>query len=163
MFYSGLSDSEIAKKLDVSASTIRHQKFTFREKAKQAKLYLSVFENVFENKTTNEEAMVSIHNHAVYYDDRYVITEKEKAHVLETFFKSLNPLKLNDFSTKEKNKVTILAKIIEQFKLGKTYTEKEVNQILKPIYADYIMIRRYLIMYGFMERTKDGSSYWVTE
>lgn len=163
LFYFGMSDSEIAKKLGVSASTIRHQKFTFREKAKQSKLYLAVFENVFEDRTTNEEAIVAIHDHAIYYDDRYVITEQEKAHVLATFFESMKPLKLKVFSPKEKNKVVILAKIAEQFALGRNYTEKEVNQILKPVYDDYITIRRYLIMYGFMDRTKDGSSYWLTK
>jgi len=163
LFYSGMSDSEIAKKLGVSASTIRHQKFTFREKSKQSKLYLAVFENIFEDRTANEGAIVPIHDHAIYYDDRYVITEQEKAHVLVTFFESLNPLKLKIFSPKEKNKVVILTKISDQFELGKSYTEKEVNQILKPIYNDYITIRRYLIMYGFMDRTKDGSSYWLNK
>ena len=41
-------------------------------------------------------------------------------------------------------------------------TEQEVNEILRPIYEDYMTIRRYLIMYGFMERTKDGRQYWLT-
>jgi len=162
LFHSGMTDREIAKKLGVSPSTIRHQKFTFREKAKQSKLYLAVFENVFEDRTANEEAMVPIHNHAVYYDDRYVITEQEKTHILNTFFESLNPLKLREFSPREKNKVVILTKIADQFELGKSYTEKEVNQILEPVYDDYSAVRRYLIMYGLMDRTKDGSSYWLT-
>ena len=42
------------------------------------------------------------------------------------------------------------------------YSECEVNEILKPIYDDYMTIRRYLIMYGFMERTRDGRQYWLT-
>lgn len=162
LFYSGMSDSEIAKKLGVSHSTVRHQKFTFREKAKQAKLYLAIFERVFEDRPADEEAIIPIHNHAIYYDDRYVITEQEKTHILETSFESFKPLKLKIFSPKEKKKVVILAKIAEQFELGKKYTEKEINQIIKPIYDDYVLIRRYLIMYGFMERTKDGASYWLT-
>ncbi len=33
--------------------------------------------------------------------------------------------------------------------------------ILKPIYHDYVMIRRYLIEYGFLDRHRDGSAYWV--
>lgn len=93
LFYSDMSDSEIAKKLGVSHSTVRHQKFTFREKAKQAKLYLAVFESVFEDKIKNEDAIIPIHNHAIYYDERYVITEK----------------------------VVILTKIAEEFALGKKY------------------------------------------
>lgn len=162
LFYADLPDKEIAKKLDVSASTVRHQKFTFREKAKQAKLYLALFELAFADKPLNEETMVPIHDHATCYDERYVITEREKARILETFFESMEPLKLKAFPPKEKNKVVILTKIAEQFELGRKYTEKEVNQILKPIYDDYVSIRRYLIMYGFMDRTKNGSSYWLT-
>ena len=46
MIYSGLSDNEIAKKNGVAPATIRHQRFVFREKAKQAKLYLAIFEIV---------------------------------------------------------------------------------------------------------------------
>ena len=162
LFYANMPDGEIAKKLGVSASTVRHQKFMFREKAKQAKLYLAVFEGVFEDAPKNEEALVPIHNNAIYYDDRYVITEQEKAHILQTAFESLEPLKLKTFSPKEKKKVVILAKIAEQFAPGVQYTEKEVNQLIKPIYDDFPLIRRYLISYGFMQRTKDGSSYWLS-
>jgi hypothetical protein len=161
LFHSNMPDAEIAIKLGVSSSTVRHQKFTFREKAKQAKLYLAIFESVFDGSLPNEEAIIPIHNNAIYYDDRYVITEQEKTHILETFFESMRPLRLKAFSPKEKNKVVILAKIAEQFKVGEKYAEKEVNQILKPIFGDYQALRRYLIMYGFMERTKDGSSYWL--
>ena len=96
-------------------------------------------------------------------DDRYLITERERNHILETTFSSFEPLVLKNFSAKEKKKVVILTKIAEQFETGKSYTEKEVNQILRPIYEDYTTLRRYLIMYGFMERAKDGSSYWMTE
>ncbi len=70
---------------------------------------------------------------------------------------------LKDFSPKEKKKIVILGKIAEQFEQGRQYSEKEVNQILKPIYEDYMTIRRYLIIYGFMERTKDGARYWLAD
>lgn len=163
LFASGMSDKEMAKKLGVTEATIRRHRFTFREKAKQAKYYLAIYEQVFEQKVSSQNAIIPIHNHAVYVDDRYLITEQERQHILETFFDSLNPLVLKIFSPKEKNKVVILAKIAEQFEKGKTYTEKEVNQILKPIFGDYMTLRRYLVMYGFMERTKDGSGYWLTE
>ena len=163
LFYSGTTDKEMAKKLSVSETTIRRQRFAFREKAKQAKFYLSVYEQVFEDKSSTKTQIIPIHNNAIYIDDRYLITQQEKQHILETFFSSLNPLVLKTFSPKEKKKEVILGKIAEQFERGKRYNEKEVNQILKPIFEDYVTIRRYLIMYGFMERTKDGSKYWLTE
>ncbi|WP_040195675.1 DUF2087 domain-containing protein [Candidatus Soleaferrea massiliensis] len=163
LFDAGLSDKEMAKKLQVSEATIRRQRFTFREKAKQAKFYLAVYEQVFGGQGAPEAQMAPVHNHAVYVDDRYLTTQQEKRRIIETFFSSLDPLVLKSFSPKEKKKVVILGKIAEQFEHGRQYSEKEVNQILKPIFEDFATLRRYLIMYGFMERTRDGAAYWLAD
>ncbi len=162
MFYAKMSDKEMARKLNITEATIRRQRFTFREKAKQAKFYLAMYELVFEDGEVSTEQIIPIHNNAVYVDDRYLITQEEKENIIKTFFTSIHPLVLRSFSPKEKKKVVILGKIAEQFEYGKKYSEMEVNEILKPIYEDYITIRRYLIMYGFMDRTRDGSQYWIT-
>ncbi|MCL2463183.1 MAG: DUF2087 domain-containing protein [Defluviitaleaceae bacterium] len=162
LFRERAPDAEIAKKLNVTASTIRRQKFAFREKAKQARLYLAIFEQVFGGNDMSKDDIVPIHDQAAYYDDRYVITEEERASVLKTYFASLDPPVLKAFPPKEKRKVVILTKIAEQFKPGCEYTEKEVNQIIKAIFEDVPAIRRYLIMYGFLERTTDGAKYWKT-
>ncbi|KPI47537.1 DUF2087 domain-containing protein [Clostridioides difficile] len=162
LFISDLPDKEIAKKVEVSTSTIRHQKFMFREKAKQAKLYLALYESVFEEKSNRGSTIIPIHEHAKMVDERYVVTEEERKHILETSFESMNPLKLKVFSSKEKKKVVILSKILEKFEYGKQYSEKEVNQILKSIYNDFATIRRYLIEYGFMSRNKECTKYWLT-
>lgn len=162
LFRLKISNYEIAKKLGISESTVRQQRFTFREKAKQAKLYLAMYEQAFEN-IIDKDDIIPIHNSAVCVDERYLITEEEKQHILEATFSSLNPLILKTFPKKEKKKIVILTKIAEQFKHNRQYSEKEINQILKPIYEDYSTIRRYLIVYGFMERTKDSSKYWLTE
>ncbi len=166
LIYNGLSDNEIAKKTGVAPATIRHQRFVFREKAKQAKLYLAIFEIVeksaSEKKVKNiENELISIHEGAKMIDDRYLITKSEEDKILASVFKSLQPLKLKIFSPKEKKKIVILRKIASQFEHGKVYTEKEVNSIIKEIYEDYATIRRYLIEYGYMERTKDCKEYWL--
>ena len=163
LFASGSSDKEMAKKLGVSEATIRRQRFTFREKAKQAKHYLAIYEQVFGEKPSVENAIIPIHNNATCVDDRYLITEQERQHILETSFSSMEPLVLKNFSSKEKKKVVILAKIAEQFEKGRMYDEKEVNDVLKAIFDDHTTIRRYLIGYGFMERTRDGTKYWKCE
>lgn len=80
---------------------------------------------------------------------------------MDGVFYSIEPLKLKVFSPKEKKKIVILRKIAEQFEKNKQYTEKEVNSILTDIYEDYATIRRYLIEYGYMDRTKDGKAYWL--
>jgi hypothetical protein len=161
LFQQGLTDQEIASTLGISASTVRHQKFSFREKAKQAKLYLSLYELAMEAPSSRKDSLIPIHEGAKMVDDRYIITVEEREKILATVFSSLSPLKMKLFSAKEKKKIVTLQKIMEQFETGKIYPEKEVNQILKCIYDDYPTLRRYLIEYGFMDRSKDCHDYWV--
>ncbi len=156
----GLSDNEIAKRLGVSSSTVRHQKFMFREKAKQAKMYLAVYELALKGNPVHEN-LVNIHSTATMVDDRYITTLQEQDKIIKTAFSSLSPLKLIEFPAKEKKKIVILKKILEQFEPGRIYEEKELNRILKDIYHDFPTIRRYLIEYGFMDRTKDCKEYWL--
>jgi DNA-binding CsgD family transcriptional regulator len=160
LIHKGLSDNEIAGELGVSPSTIRHQKFMFREKAKQAKMYLAAYELVFVEPTAAEK-LVSIHNSATMVDDRYITTEEEGEKIIKTAFSSLTPLRLAVFPAKEKKKIIILKKITELFEYGKRYQESELNEILKRVYEDFVTLRRYLIEYGFMDRTKDCTEYWL--
>jgi len=162
LFASGLPDKEIARQLNVSTSTVRHQKFMFREKAKQARQYLAVYESVFEGASQNASTLMPIHDNARMVDQRYVITEEERVKILQTSFASLEPLKLNIFPHKEKKKVVILSRIAEEFRPGVEYSEKEVNAIIGAVFDDYVTIRRYMIEYGFLGRKNDGSKYWLT-
>ena len=54
LFASGMSDKEMAKKLGVTEATIRRQRFTFREKAEQAKYYLAIYEQSLGLKEVSE-------------------------------------------------------------------------------------------------------------
>jgi len=140
---------------------VRRQRFNFREKAKQAKHYLATYELVF--AAQGKEPLMPIHNEAVFLDDRYVITETERERILKNALLTREPLVLKHFPPKEKKKLVILTLIAAQFEKGKHYSESEVNAILKPIYDDFVTIRRYLIAYGFMARTRSGSEYWLTD
>lgn len=166
MFYEGLSDQAIAKKTGVTPATVRHQRFAFREKARQAKLYLAIFEMVEEaiaerKEKDAKEDLTDVHSGAKMVDDRYFITKAEEDKITASVFESLEPLKLKVFSSKEKKKIVILRKIAAQFEKGRKYSEKELNAVLKVIYEDYATVRRYLIEYGFMERTNDCKEYWL--
>lgn len=167
LMYSGMTDNEIAKKTGVAASTIRHQRFVFREKAKQAKLYLSIYELAVQGAgkgrilLSGNDDFNDVHSGATMVDDRYVVTKAEEEKILKSMFVALSPLRLKTFSTKEKNKIVILKKIAEQFERSKRYTEKELNSIIKEVFEDFATIRRYLIEYGFMDRTKDCKEYWL--
>jgi hypothetical protein len=165
MMYDGLSDKEIALKTGTAQATVRHQRFIFREKAKQAKLYLAIYElaekAASEKRVRKNEELLEIHKGATIVDDRYFITEAEEEKILADMFISLKPLKLRFFSAKEKKKVVILRRIASQFERGIRYSEKEVNAILAGIWEDYVTLRRYLIEYGFMQRTADCAEYWM--
>lgn len=160
-FYKGMSDSEIVKELDGgSTSTIRNHRFTLREKEKQAKVFLSIME-LLNEKSSKKQGFISVHRTATMVDERYAITEDENDKILNKYFNEGLDGPLSTFPIKEKRKIAILKHIIERFELNRNYTEKEVNEILKTIYPDYVTIRRYLIEYGFMDRHNDGSLYWV--
>ena len=150
-YYSGLNDQEIAEKMNISASTVRYQRFNFKEKVKQAKMILALSE-LLERELE------------LWGDSVKPVDENQK--MLETLFESLSPLVLKTFDFKKKKdekRNLIMKTIIKQFEEGKKYTEKEVNVILKEIYDDYATIRRSLVDYGFMERTSDCREYWVKE
>jgi len=64
---------------------------------------------------------------------------------------------------KKKKKVMLLLEYLaEKFERGKTYTEKEVNQILNQFHSfnDPAILRRLLFVRRFIHRTKDGRTYW---
>ncbi len=163
-FAAGESDADIAKSLGVTASTVRHQRFMLRERAKAAKLYLAVWamaeDGKSQKKDAAQETLLTPHEGATMVDERYVITGEEQQTILENVFLSLEPLKLKVFSKKEKKKIVILRRIAEEFQTGVQYTEPQVNDILREIWHDFVTLRRYLIEYGYMERTRDGSAYW---
>lgn len=162
-FKRGLSDKEIIKQQNGgSPSTVRNHRFKLKEKEKQAKVFLAIMELL--NRNSNEKDrnnFVSFHKGAKMVDERYVTTEEEKQKILSTYFKQGLDGSLDSFPSKEKRKLIVLQNIMKRFEPNRKYTEKEINSILKMIYADYVTIRRYLIEYGFMDRSKDCTEYWV--
>ena len=150
-YYNGMPDREIAEKMNISASTVRYQRYNFREKAKQARIILALYELLEEKeneKTANKSGKI--------------VSADEK--MLEILFDSVSPLILKTFDFKKKKdekRIFILKMITQQFEKDKKYTEKEVNAVLKQIYSDFATIRRSLVDYGFMERTSDCREYWV--
>lgn len=161
-FKKGLNDKEIVKELNMgSPSTVRNHRFKLKEKEKQAKVFLTLM-NLLHQKSdeTMDHRFVNFHKGAKMVDERYATTEEEKEKILSTYFKEGVEGKLDIFPSKEKRKLIVLQNITKRFEAERKYSEKEVNEILKAIYSDFATIRRYLIEYGFMDRSKDGSEYW---
>lgn len=160
--YQRRSDRETAKAMGCSESAIRNQRFKLREKAHQAKILLALsrLSGLTENSTGSDELM-PVHKGATMIDLRYAVTQEESRKIQSNYFDGTGHLK--EFPTKEKKKIVVLRKIAENFSHDRKYSEAEVNTLLKRIYDDYVTLRRELIEYGFMDRTTDGSSYWLRD
>jgi hypothetical protein len=91
----------------------------------------------------------------------FTISKKDINTVVSNHLISTNPFIIKNVPAKEKRKYILLCMIIHFFKKDYFYTEKEVNDILKPMTEDYVDLRRFLINYKFLDRKTDGSSYWV--
>lgn len=89
-------------------------------------------------------------------------TQEELDKVRSGYFTSQTPLKLRELPPRPKRKTIALSIVAEQI-ANRTYTEKEINDVLADIYDDYVTLRRELVDYGYIERTRDGRRYWKTE
>lgn len=161
LFYRGVPDEQIQKELQIgSISTIRNHRFVLKEKERQAKIFMTIME-LIRDKEATEPLYIQPHPTATMVDDRYKITAAENEKLLQKYFPDGLDGRLKVFTMKEKGKIVVLRHISKKFDPESTYSEKEVNEILKTVFADYVTLRRYLIEYGFMDRTHDCSSYWL--
>ena len=163
----GMDDESIGRSMGIAQSTVRNHRFKLREKEKQARLFLAMMKSL-EKKTqsavgkSDQGMMEEVHASATMLDDRYSITPQERERTIAAYMDENGALL--QFPAREKKKIIVLREIVKNFKADREYSEKEVNRILERIYArDYPTVRRYLIEYGFMDRSKDGSVYRVKE
>ncbi len=160
-FYRQAPDKEISQAMGIAASTVRYQRHALREKARQAKVFLALSEMMEENPPIRQgDDLVKPHDGATMLDDRYFVTHDEVNAILRTYFSSMEPLRLKSLPSRQKRKIVILRAIANQFDRGTRYSGRDLDEILKGVYDDFATLRRYLIEYGFMERTMDGSLYW---
>jgi hypothetical protein len=161
LFHEGCSDNEIVSRLGGgSTSTVRNHRFLLREREKQSRVFLAIM-GLLEKKISRRERLITPHRSATMVDDRYVITEHERDEILQAYFREGLDGPLLKFPKKEKRKLAVLTHIAGRFTRNRHYSEKEVNAILESIYDDYVTVRRYLIEYGFLDRDRDGSRYWL--
>jgi hypothetical protein len=62
--------------------------------------------------------------------------------------------------TKRSKLLLVLDHLAQEFELGRTYPEPEVNAVLEGYHSDYAALRRYLVDEGFM--TREAGVYWRT-
>ncbi|WP_411348272.1 DUF2087 domain-containing protein [Paenibacillus sp. WLX2291] len=116
-----------------------------------------------QQQNQNESSIMPMQETATLVDDRYTMTQQENESILKRYFKDGLDGRLSEFPRKEKRKIIILRHLLQRFQRGRQYTEQEVNERLAAAFDDYATLRRYLIIYGFMDRQEDGRAYWVKE
>lgn len=73
--------------------------------------------------------------------------------------------KVKAWPSKKAMKIEVLNYIAGKFEEQRLYSEKEVNQLIEEwhLFGDYFMIRRGMIDYKMLGRTRNGSQYWKIE
>ena len=70
------------------------------------------------------------------------------------------PEKIARKSAKRKIQVDRAATLFEP---GKQYTENEINILLMQLFEDHVFARRMMIEHRILDRTPNGSTYWLLE
>ncbi|WP_046175876.1 DUF2087 domain-containing protein [Domibacillus indicus] len=160
LFYEGKSDKEVQEEMGVgSSSTIRNHRFVLKEKERQAKMFLTIME-LLKEKDKHAPALVPPHKQAKMIDSRYNITKEEQEKIIKKF---MPEGVLLAFPPREKQRLIIMREVAKKFNPGQIYNEKQANELLLTVFDDYAKVRRYLIEYGFLNRTPDGSEYCISE
>ncbi len=71
--------------------------------------------------------------------------------------------RLKQIPTKYTKLLVILRYLASLFEPGRTYTEVEVNAMLRPVHEDVARLRRELVEQGFLAREGGGGAYWRVE
>lgn len=73
--------------------------------------------------------------------------------------------KLVQYPSKRPLRILALLKVAEDFEKERTYTEKEVNEVIRKniTFSDHELIRREMYQYKIMNRLPNGSQYWLEE
>lgn len=165
-----LNVGELAKLLDLSEPTVSHHLsklrptgiINFRTKGNQRLYALNkgVLKRFGEQLTSLEAVDFGVDNSR---PDKSWIDEldlsKQDKKVLRAY--TYNG-RLKQIPMKESKLVSIMRWLALLFEPNRIYTEKEVNELIKPINEDYSGLRRDLIGFGFLRRERNGSKYWLT-
>lgn len=138
---------DLAEQLQLAVSTVS----VHLKKLQQAGLvysvkvqYYSVFHLKPELLAQSLESLIPVANQKT--NDP---TEALRNKVLKTYFRDG---RLDRLPTQNKKRWICYLEIIKLFSPGISYTEKELNELIKTIYDDYCMVRRELVDEGVLRR-----------
>ncbi|MEO3947337.1 metalloregulator ArsR/SmtB family transcription factor [Gorillibacterium sp. CAU 1737] len=155
-----LSGQELAARLGVTPPTITHHLVKLREAGllhewrDKNTVYVSLNREMLGSKTRGTLAFTAPAQEVKEESDmEQAAHEKFKESVLKNFIAKDGRLK--SIPAQLKKKIIILEWLAEQFEIGRSYPEKEVNEMIKQVHDDFATLRRELIMHQFMYREKE--------
>ncbi len=141
---------ELSHRLNLSASTVSFH----LKKLEKAGLIYKIKEQYYIVYHIREDILemtlrelTDFENIEKYLQEERI--EKYEQKVLKTFFKRNKLIKL---PVQRKKKLIVLDEFVRRFEPEREYSEKEVDEIIKPVFSDYCTIRRLMIDEKLMKR-----------
>ncbi|MFB9770476.1 DUF2087 domain-containing protein [Lactiplantibacillus modestisalitolerans] len=172
-FATGMKDQALAQQFQVAAATIRHQKFTFREKAKRAKLFLAIYQSVTQQATTrpapttaapaptttqktqisaqpSAPAEISVNQPAASTPPT---DETQAAQILQNYLDfSAEPVRLTKWPTEARVLTVLLHRLVVELPANQVLTAQTLRQRLSQLYFDPMTLQRALLTSGLLVR-----------
>lgn len=151
------SVEELAALLNLKASTVSHHLSKLAKVGlvhAKTESYYNVYQLDEKALETKSRSLFSQESLTTSVSDVDVDAYDNK--VIKDYVKKDGSLKT--IPAQRKKLEAILRYIVKAFKVGKKYTEKQVNEILNKYHEDTASLRRELIGYKLMKR--EGGEYW---
>lgn len=153
------SVEELAALLDLKASTISHHLSKLSQVglvSAKADSYYNVYRLDEKALEVKSRSIFSQENLAAAVAD--VDADAYDSKVVRDYVRKDGSLKTIPAQLKKLQ--AILRYVVKAFKLGKRYSEKQVNEILRGYHEDTASLRRELVGFGLMKREGGGGEYW---
>lgn len=148
-----LVGKDIAARLDLTPPTVSHH----MRKLVNAGIVTATSDAQMQRYALNTELLLDMRRAPLDPAPQEADAEEQdataayRAKVLRNFF---DGERLKSIPAQRKQRVIVLQKLVERFDPGRTYPEREVNDLLRPAHDDVASLRRELVDYGFMTRER---------
>lgn len=156
------SVEELAALLDLKASTVSHHLSKLSKVGlvhARTESYYNVYQ--LDQKTLEERSRSLFSQEKMTASVADVDTDAYDRKVISDYTRKDGSLKT--IPAQQKKLEAILRYVVKAFKVGKRYSEKQVNEILGGYHADTATLRRELVGFKLMKREGGGGEYWRDE
>lgn len=147
---------ELAEMLDLSASTVSHH----LKKLVSAGIVTQRRDQYYTLYKADKKLLSRSLLSFVNVEEDQIEVQKKKLEAYEEKVRSnfIKYGRLKTIPVQLKKKIIILKHLVQAFDHGKTYDEKEVNEILLEFHEDFCTLRRELVVNKLLKR--ENNQYW---